>query len=177
MRVLLFVLLFLPNIAFAWEEWDKQTRDNFWRSTNWIALDWHSTDMIASRGWDGYREKNVIMGPEPTQGEVALYFAARIGLNYWMHDQGYDYLAAPASIIHAYAAYNNYRITGSDDKIGHIAVGAAVSETVTHYTGSRWKGCAASLALGIAKELSDSRFDMQDATATALGCSMIRIEF
>ena len=180
MRLLAFLLLFIPNIALAWEDWDKQTRDNFWRSTNWIMLDWHSTDMIAATGWNGYREKNVIMGPSPTQGEVALYFAARIGLNYWMHDQGYDYLAMPVSIIHAYAAYNNYQITGNSVKIGHIAIGAVVSETVTHYTDSRWKGCAAALAAGVAKEAIDSRthnFDFEDAASTALGCSIIRIEF
>ena len=177
MRILAFLLVFLPNIALSWEDWDKQTRDNFWRSSTWIALDWHSTDMIASRGWDGYREKNIIMGPYPSQGEVALYFAARIGLNYWMHDQGLDILAIPMSIIHAHAAYGNYSLTGDDDKIGHILVGAAVGETVSYYTGSRWKGCAAALAVGVAKELGDSRFDIQDATATALGCSIIRIEF
>ena len=105
MRILAFLLIFLPNIALAWQDWDKQTRDNFWRTSTWIALDWHSTDMTASRGWDGYREKNVIMGPYPSQGEVALYFAARIGLNYWMHDQGLDILAVPVSIIHAHAAF------------------------------------------------------------------------
>jgi len=176
-RVILFLLMLIPSAAWAWEDWDKQSRDNFWRTTNWIMLDWHSTDMIASRGWDGYREKNIIMGPYPSQGEVALYFAARIGLNYWMHDQGLDILAVPVSIIHAHAAYNNYRLTGDDDKIGHIALGAVISETVTHYTDSRWKGCAAALAAGVVKELSDSRFDIQDATATALGCSIIRIEF
>jgi len=177
MRVILFLLLLIPSVAWAWEDWDKQTRDNFWRTTNWIMLDWHSTDMIAATGWDGYREKNKIMGPYPSQGEVALYFAARIGLNYWMHDQGYDYLAMPVSIIHAHAAYSNYRLTGNDDKIGHILIGSAISETVSYYTDSRWKGCAAALAVGVAKELSDSRFDMEDATATVLGCSIIRIEF
>lgn len=177
MRVILFLLMLIPSAAWAWEDWDKQTRDNFWRSTNWIALDWHSTDMIASRGWVGYRETNKIMGPYPSQEEVALYFAARIGLNYWMHDQGLDIIALPFSIIHAHAAYSNYRLTGDDNKIGHIAVGAVISETVTHYTNSRWKGCAAALAVGITKEISDSRFDIQDATATALGCSIIRIEF
>jgi len=83
----------------------------------------------------------------------------------------------PFSIIHAHAAYSNYRLTGDEDKLGHIALGAVVSETVTHYTDSRWKGCAAALAVGVVKELSDSRFDIQDATATALGCSIIRIEF
>ena len=117
------------------------------------------------------------MGPYPSQGEVALYFAARVGLNYWMHDQGLDFIALPFSIMHVHAAYGNYRLTGDDDKIGHIAVGAVVSETVTHYTGSRLKGCAAALAAGVVKELGDSRFDIQDATATALGCSIIRIEF
>lgn len=172
--------MFLPNIAMAWEDWDKQTRDNFWRSTNWIMLDWHSTDMIAADGWDGYRETNRILGSNPSQDELALYFAARVGLNYWMHDQGYDNLAGWMSIGHAAAAYHNYTITNNNDKIGHVILGTLVSETVTQYTGSRWKGCLASLLVGVAKELDDSRthnFDIEDATATALGCSIIRIEF
>ena len=138
--------------------------------------------MSAATGWDGIRELNPVMGPTPTQGEVALYFAARIGLNYWVHDLGYgnNILYQGITIGHAYAAANNYKILGDGDKIGHIAVGAVVSETVSHYTGNRWKGCAAALAAGVAKEAIDSRthdFDFEDAAATVLGCSIIRIEF
>ena len=182
MRLLAFLLLFIPNIALAWEDWDKTTQDSFARTTNWIVLDWHSTDMSAATGWDGIRELNPIMGPTPTQGEVALYFAARIGLNYWIHDLGYGNNAfyQIGTLGHAYAAANNYRILGQSDKIGHIAVGAVVSESVSYYTGSRWKGCAAALAVGVAKELNDKRthnFDGADAFATVLGCSVIRIEF
>ena len=182
MRLLAFLLILLPNIALAWEDWDKRTQDSFARTTNWIVLDWHSTDNSAAEGWNGYRELNPIMGPAPTRGEVALYFAARIGLNYWVHDLGYgnNILYQGITVGHAFAAANNYKIRGESDKIGHIAVGAIVSETVSHYTGSRWKGCAAALAAGVAKEAIDNRthgFDFEDAAATALGCSIIRIEF
>jgi hypothetical protein len=106
----------------------------------------------------------------------------RIGLNYWIHDIGYadNVFYQIVTVGHALAAANNYSIYDENDKIGHIAVGAVVSETVAHYTGSRWKGCAAAFALGVAKEINDSRthnFDFEDAAATALGCSIIRIEF
>ena len=183
MKYLTFILLLvLPSMSFAWQEWDKSTQDSFARTTNWIVLDWHSTDNSAAEGWNGYRELNPIMGPAPTRGEVALYFAARIGLNYWVHDLGYgnNILYQGITVGHAFAAANNYKIRGESDKIGHIAIGAVVSETVSHYTGSRWKGCAAALAVGVAKELNDKRthsFDSEDAFATVLGCSVIRIEF
>jgi len=182
MRLLAFILILVPSIAFAWEDWDQRTQDSFARTTNWIILDWHSTDRSAAEGWDGYRELNPIMGPAPTQGEVALYFAARIGLNYWIHDQGYGNNAfyQIGTLGHALAAANNYKIRGDSDKIGHIVAGAVISETVSYYTGSRLKGCAAALAVGVAKELNDKRthnFDSSDALATGIGCSIIRIEF
>ena len=177
-KLLLVVLLLLPSIAFGgYADWDKQTRDNFWRSTNWIALDWHSTDMLAADGWNGYRELNPILGPHPSQSDVALYFMARIGVNYWMHDRGWDNAAGWMSVGHAFAAAHNYDLTGNSDKTGHIIVGAIVGETVTQYTGSRLKGCAAALAVGLVKESFDDKFDARDASATAIGCSIIRIEF
>lgn len=181
MKYLTFILLLvLPSMSFAWQEWDKSTQDSFARTTNWIVLDWHSTDMSAATGWDGIREKNPIMGPSPTQGEVALYFAARIGLNYWMHDNGLEGAATIISLGHTLAAANNYKILGHSDKIGHIALGAVVSESVSYYTGSRIKGCLAAIGAGVLKETIDKRthsFDTEDAFATGLGCSIIRIEF
>ena len=179
MRILAFLLVLLPNMGLAWEDWNQSTKDSFARSTNWIMLDWHSTDMIAADGWDGFRELNPILGETPSREEVGFYMLGRIGLNYWIHDIGYadNVFYQIVTVGHALAAANNYSIYDENDKIGHIAVGAVVSETVTHYTDSRWKGCAAALAVGVVKELSDSRFDIQDATATALGCSIIRIEF
>ena len=178
--LLLSLLLLIPSTAWAWEDWDQRTQNSFARTTNWIVLDWHSTDMSAAEGWNGYREMNPIMGPSPTQGEVALYFAARIGINYWMHEQGWVDAANAFSIGHAFAAANNYKIRGNSDKIVHIVAGAVISETVYHYTGSRWKGCAAAFGAGIVKEAIDSRthnFDPVDAAVTGLGCSIIRIEF
>ena len=182
MRFLAFLLVFLPNIALAWEDWDQSTRDSFARTTNWIVLDWHSTDMAAAGGWNGVRETNPLLGDFPSRERVGLYMLGRIGLNYWIHDQGYadNVFYQIGTLGHALAAANNYKITGDTDKLGHIAVGAVVSETVAHYTGSRWKGCAAALAVGVAKELNDKRthsFDSEDAFATVLGCSIIRIEF
>jgi hypothetical protein len=182
MRLLAFLLVFLPNIALGWEDWDQSTRDSFARTTNWIALDWHSTDMLAADDWNGFVELNPILGEAPSREQVGLYMLGRIGLNYWMHDIGYgeNLFYQIVTVGHAFAAANNYKIQGQSDKVGHIAVGAVVSETVSYYTGSRWKGCAAALAVGIAKEINDSRthdFDFEDAAATALGCSIIRIEF
>ena len=182
MRALLFLLLLIPSVALAWEDWSQNTRDSFARTTNWIMLDWHSTDMLAADDWNGFVELNPILGEAPSRERVGLYMLGRIGLNYWIHDIGYgeSVYYQLGTVGHALAAANNYSINGENDKIGHIAVGAVVSETVAHYTGSRWKGCAAALALGIAKEIDDSRthdFDFEDAAATALGCSIIRIEF
>ncbi len=182
MRLLAFLLVFLPNIAIAWEDWDQSTRDSFARSTNWIILDWHSTDMLAADDWNGFRELNPILGEAPSRETVGLYMLGRIGLNYWIHDIGYgeSVFYQLGTLGHVFAAANNYRIQGHSDKVGHIVGGAVVSEAVAYYTGSRWKGCAASLAVGVAKELNDKRthgFDAEDAFATALGCSIIRIEF
>ena len=182
MRKILLILLLLPNWAFAWQDWDKKTQDSFARTTNWIMLDWHSTDMLAADGWNGFRELNPVLGEAPSREELGVYMLGRIGLNYWIHDIGYGdnvfYQIGTAG--HALAAANNYSINGQNDKIQHIIAGAMISETVSHYTGSRWKGCAAALAAGVAKELKDKRthsFDSEDAFATALGCSIIRIEF
>lgn len=182
MRILAFLLIFLPNIALAWEDWDQSTRDSFSRTTNWIMLDWHSTDQLAADDWNGFRELNPILGEAPSRETVGLYMLGRIGLNYWIHDIGYadNVFYQLGTVGHALAAANNYSINDQNDKIGHIAVGAVVSETVAHYTGSRWKGCAAAFAVGVAKELNDKRthsFDSGDAFATVLGCSIIRIEF
>ena len=180
--LILSLLLLIPSTAWAWEEWDQQTKHSFARSTNWIILDWHSTDMAAAGGWNGVRETNPVLGDFPSREKIGIYMLGRIGLNYWMHDQGYGENLGYQIVTlgHAIAAANNYRILGHRDKVGHIAVGAVVSETVSYYTGSRWKGCAAALAVGVAKEINDKRthnFDGADAFATGLGCSIIRIEF
>lgn len=178
--ILLTLLLLIPSAAWAWEDWDTATKNSFARTTNWIILDWHSTDMAAADGWDGYREMNPILGSYPSREDIAVYMIARIGINYWMHEQGWADAANAFSIGHAFAAASNYNLRGDGDKIAHIALGAVVSETVYRYTGSRWKGCAAALGAGIVKETIDKRthsFDPADAFATGLGCSIIRIEF
>lgn len=177
-KYLLFIMfLLLPSTATAWEDWDYKTRDSFIRSTNWIALDWHSTNLSAADGWNGVKELNPILGPYPTQEEIAIYFIGRVGLNYWMHDKGWSNTASLLSIGHAIVAVNNYNINGNKDKIAHIVAGSAISEIVYYNTGSRWKGCAAALGAGVLKEVIDNRFDSKDAMSTALGCSILRIEF
>lgn len=61
-----------------------------------------------------------------------------------------------------------------NDKMLHFAAGGAASLAVTEATGSPLKGCAASLALGVAKEIYDHHtggdVDARDAGATGLGC-------
>jgi len=168
-RLLLSLLLLIPSAALAWEDWDQSTRDSFARTTNWIVLDWHSTDMFAAEDWDGFRELNPVLGETPSREAVALYMLGRIGINYWIHDFGYgdNILYQGITIGHVFYAANNYKIRGDSDKIKHIAAGAIISETVSHYTGSRWKGCAAALGAGIV--IND--FD------TVLGCSVIKFEF
>lgn len=180
--LLLSLLLLIPSTAWAWEDWDQRTKDSFARTTNWIVLDWHSTDMMAADGWNGVRETNRILGSYPSRDRIALYMIGRIGINYWLHDIGYAdspfYIAATAG--HALAAAHNYNLTGNSDKIKHVVAGAVISETVSYYTGSRWKGCIAAIGAGILKETIDKRthsFDSADAFVTGLGCSMIRIEF
>ena len=175
--LLIVIFLSVPSTAIAWEDWDSKTRDSFLRTTNWITLDWHSTNLSAADGWNGVRELNPILGPYPTQEEIALYFVARVGLNYWMHDKGWSKTASLLSIGHVAAAVNNYNINGNSDKIAHIIAGSAISEIVYYNTGNRWKGCAAALGAGVLKEIIDNRFDSEDAIATGLGCSILRIEF
>jgi len=182
MRLILLVFLLLAAPVAAWEDWNQTTKDSFARTTNWIMLDWHSTDMAASRGWDGVRETNPILGDYPSRERLGFYMLGRIGLNYWIHDQGYgnNVYYQIGTLGHALAAANNYYVLEQDDKVGHVIGGAIISETVAHYTGSRWKGCAAALGAGLLKEAIDSRthkFDFEDAAATGLGCSILRIEF
>lgn len=62
------------------------------------------------------------------------------------------------------------------DKASHIVVGRGFSAAVTQATGDPWVGCAATIALGIGKELYDSTGrgtpEALDALATgAGGCS------
>ncbi|MEM6308100.1 MAG: hypothetical protein AAF701_08950 [Pseudomonadota bacterium] len=62
------------------------------------------------------------------------------------------------------------------DKEAHLSVGLAASEYVTHTTGSPLTGCAASLALGIAKEAYDATgqgmVDAADVMATGATCQL-----
>lgn len=61
------------------------------------------------------------------------------------------------------------------DKVLHFGAGAATAMYVEHVTGSKLKACAASLAVGIAKEVIDDRTheaDEKDVYATAIGCSV-----
>lgn len=43
------------------------------------------------------------------------------------------------------------------DKVDHALGGAFIGATVTAYTGSAWKGCAAATAVGLAKEIADAQ--------------------
>jgi uncharacterized protein YfiM (DUF2279 family) len=66
----------------------------------------------------------------------------------------------------------NDRWTGQD-KAKHFAVGGAIAMGVTAYTGNETHGFVAGSAIGILKEVSDSRgrghCSLQDAVVTALG--------
>jgi uncharacterized protein YfiM (DUF2279 family) len=66
----------------------------------------------------------------------------------------------------------NDRWTGQD-KTKHFAVGGAIAMGVTAYTGNETHGFVAGSAIGILKEVSDSRgrghCSLQDAVVTALG--------
>ena len=62
------------------------------------------------------------------------------------------------------------------DKALHFGAGAATAIYVEHVTGSKLKACAASLAVGVAKEVVDDRThegDPQDIAATVFGCSLV----
>jgi hypothetical protein len=67
------------------------------------------------------------------------------------------------------------------DKNLHMGVGAVGAGVVTHATGDWRKGCAAALALGVAKEGYDAlgygQVEAMDALATAAGCLVWTIEF
>ena len=179
LSVIVFLLL-ISTPALAWEDWDAKTKNSFIRSTNWIILDWHSTDMMAATGWDGIRETNIILGDNPSREKVAIFAMGNIGLNYWMHDRGWYKAAQIANIMHVYAAASNYNLIGEQDKILHVLAGSVVSEYVYSKTNSRLKSCAASLGVGILKESIDSfshSFDVDDAIATGIGCSILTLEF
>ena len=67
------------------------------------------------------------------------------------------------------------------DKVQHAAVGAVTSAAVTHFTGSKLAGCAASLALGVGKEVYDrhagGNVEALDAIATGAGGCVITFAF
>ncbi|HBV55660.1 MAG TPA: hypothetical protein DEF12_11595 [Rhodobacteraceae bacterium] len=60
------------------------------------------------------------------------------------------------------------------DKTTHFIAGAAVAHYVQHQGGTPLQACAASLAVGVAKEVADGRFggvvDRRDIWATGAGC-------
>jgi len=62
----------------------------------------------------------------------------------------------------------------ANDKTLHFVAGAAASKNAVAHNASPLAGCAASLGVGIAKELYDSQFggvvDRNDALATGAGC-------
>ena len=66
--------------------------------------------------------------------------------------------------------------THDRDKAVHLIGGAAVAAYVERETGSKWKGCAAALGVGLLKEAVDSRtggvVDAKDVIATGAGCSV-----
>ena len=63
------------------------------------------------------------------------------------------------------------------DKAAHITGGVAVSEFVSQRTGSRTKGCLASMGLGILKEAYDATghgvVDGGDVLATGFSCRWV----
>jgi len=67
------------------------------------------------------------------------------------------------------------------DKVMHFGAGAGVSGVVKEYTGSTAKGCAAALAVGVAKEAYDSKYggtvEAADAIATGAGCLTWELKF
>ena len=67
------------------------------------------------------------------------------------------------------------------DKNLHFGAGMAGAGVVTHATGDWRKGCAAALALGVAKEGYDAlgygQVEAMDVVATAAGCLVWKIEF
>ncbi|SHH22649.1 hypothetical protein [Marivita hallyeonensis] len=62
------------------------------------------------------------------------------------------------------------------DKAAHFAAGAAVSHIVATETNNKAAGCAAAVAVGLAKEMIDDQADPLDLIATGLGCA-VTLEF
>lgn len=82
-----------------------------------MACDWGQTRGQASRGWENHYEKNVILGPTPSPGEVDVYFASMAVVHgmiwYLMPDSVRPYYAGGLAAIQTRSVIRNVESTGT----------------------------------------------------------------
>ena len=114
MRVILFLLMLIPSTAWAWEDWDRETKTMFVASSIAITADWATTRDMTGRYDEGYYELNPILGSYPTRTEVDLYMIGMLVTNYfitdWLPKEHRIFYLGVRTITHGSAAHNNAQI-------------------------------------------------------------------
>ena len=112
--ILLSLLLLIPSAAWAWEDWDRETKTMFVASSIAITADWATTRNMSGRYDEGYYEKNPILGKHPTTTEVDLYMIGMLVSNYfitdWLPKEYRMFYLGVRTISHGSAAHNNMQI-------------------------------------------------------------------
>ena len=112
--LLLSLLLLIPSAAWAWEDWDQETKTMFVASSIAITADWATTRNMTSRYDEGYYELNTILGPYPSRDRVDAYMIGMLVTNYfitdWLPEEYRIFYLGVRTIAHGSAANNNMNI-------------------------------------------------------------------
>ena len=112
--LLLSLLLLVPSAAWAWEDWDRETKTMFVASSIAITADWATTRNAADQGWPGVRETNPILGDYPSTSEVDVYMIGLLVTNYfitdWLPEEYRNFYLGVRIFTAGGAAYNNAQL-------------------------------------------------------------------
>jgi len=112
--LLLSLLLLVPSAAWAWEDWDLETKTMFVASSIAITADWATTRNMTHRYDEGYRELNPILGDYPSTSQVDAYMIGMLVTNYfitdWLPKEHRIFYLSYRTVTHGAAAHNNMQI-------------------------------------------------------------------
>lgn len=87
MKALIFCLLLLPSLSWAgWNNWTQEQKNWYVASNLALVADWATTRNMTRRYDEGYYERNIILGKQPSTQKLDLYFITYLVSHYFVTD-------------------------------------------------------------------------------------------
>lgn len=108
-------MLLFPILANAqWNSWTAEQRQWYLASNVLLMADWATTRDMTRRYDEGFRERNILLGHQPSRDKLDLYFVTVLVGHYfatdWLSSKNRDIYLMGITVIEGAAVANNLSI-------------------------------------------------------------------